>query len=434
MNSQFRDNTRKVSMEITTGSYKVLEDNTENMPHLMVHANAHLDMSFPGSAGFMVGAKYWDSALGEFTFLAKRYKGGFIEDELNPLYTKNYMDIEGCFSKYIVNRKKDITLRLPLRSISGANIRVSLYADFPTTKTILSGPRAGLIYRSGSGVTLNEEALVQRYNQVSVFAGYSRTKMVRFMEDFTDIGITGRSKTTTIYADAVFAPIQSQTSITMNYDSTKQGYPAVKLAKIPFGFRVGVSRFNSVFAGRWGFQRTTEIGWRPTYGSLENGIYVQMNFGIYIGYKHNQKKYKIQTKMTGDYYDMDWYEKEKKRAKDRRKSGEPKEEGTNLRLDINQKPPKNGSSRSSVKEETTEETTAEKKTEKEEKKKSAKVKKPKKQSKSAKKRAKKKAVKKRKKQVKASRNKTSKYKKRGPIGKLIYGKNSKKLIKKSRFG
>lgn len=445
-NRQMRDNTRRISFEVYDGSYRVLEENTNNMPHLMVHANLHLDMSSPGCAGYMAGAKYWDENQGEFTFLAKRYiNGGYEGLDVNPYSNSYFLDFEGSYMYILGNKKKDITLKLPLRAIHGPDLRVGLWARFPTTKTILTGPRGGVIYRGASGLTEGYDKILQKGTQVTAFIGYGRTKMVRFMEDFTDIGITGRSKSAHIYADVMFAPVMSQQSIIMNFDSAKNAYPSTQLAKVPFGFRVGVSRFNSCFAGRWGFQRTTEIGWRPSYGDKFNGFYVQMNWGIYIGYKHSQKKYNIKTKMTGEYYDLDWYEKEAKRRKANRKA-KIDETGENVRLNGDQKAPKNG--RSASENDDDKDSSVDSKSDKdskdsdkgsskdkkEKKEKTPKAKKKKKLSSKQLKKKKKKAKAKSMKAVKKARKKTSKYKKRSFVGQLIHGKNSKKSIQKSRFG
>ncbi len=307
---------------VQTGSYSVVDEDPQNIPQLIFNIGGFINVGNPSLYGLSLGAKFRKDELGEFTAnynmpLENLIYGPSAE---TPIPATNYVT-EFTFFKYLNTQIKEKRERIALNSFQGRGFRttVNLYTVIPIPVTISIGARAGLNVSAGS-MSFGNTA-VNQFSQLTGSIGFARTKMVRTVIDFTDLGICGSTRTTTLFADILFAPMQKEQSImTVRDEDTFQDVSSITHpTKIPLGLRVGVTKYRGSLRGRGGYSSTIELGYKPTFGTRNNGLYLMWGYSLYFGFKHNTPKYGHSNSGYTGKYDNDWYEAQIKKDRENRK-------------------------------------------------------------------------------------------------------------------
>lgn len=436
---------------MTSGTYSVLDEDPEGLPQLFLGGGIHLNIS-PGAYdifddqpyGLNFAGSYRLPEFGEVYGNFSKQVDLFGLSDMDPSFAPNHTEIEGGLMKYIKTYEKQAAERIDLTSFNTYSRIVQVYMAMKVPATISYGPRLGFISRNSRNIMLDENISMSKANQGTFYLGFGRTKRVREVINFTKIGVRNSNRTVNYYFDVMFAPMQKEKTVLMSTVEDPNTGDLLNVqntyhpAKSPLGFRMGLTRYEGNLSGKFGIGSTMELGWRPTFGGFNKGLYFSYSYRIMFGLmgsaKHIEKGPRIKAKDS--YYNYDWYAREYQAARDKRKRKEGPDKGQPIRIGAgasaeDQERARNlEKSESSTASEDNDDNESVSKSSKESKSKKAPTKK------SNKKKKKKAAASKKKKarSAKKLRKKTTKYKRRSFFGQLIHGKNSKKTLQKSRFG
>ncbi len=214
------------------------------------------------------------------------YKCNCTDNNFNP-----YTELEGSYTYYF--NKKEVTknYRVILKTKPTAtlfpkpSISLGEHEDLPGKKNYLLGVRLGAAYQNSTTYLLSEKRMLAYtgLDQIVAFAGISRTSLGRMYKKFDEYGTRGKNVYHQFYLDGFYATGQNFTLTPVAIYNTKGELQTEEAKGIPYGARIGFTNYHFGFRSTWAWYSGIELGVRPTFDNMTNGVYASFKLGIGIG-------------------------------------------------------------------------------------------------------------------------------------------------------